>query len=83
MRCVAPGKPAFDTGMSMVSLPVLMGRHTNDVVTPRLSNKRASHTALGTGSDRLPIWLTFFNDRFFNQGSSRTGLYTGPTRDAF
>src|SRR5215469_11763190 len=80
---VTPSKTAFDTAVTVIGLPILVGDHANDLVALHLSLETASDAAIGAGRDDRMLRLAEFENRLLDQGRCRTSLDAGAARNAF
>src|SRR5690606_28054810 len=79
---ITPGEPAFHASMALVGLAVLPGHHAHDLVALELGAEPTTHPTVCAGGDDRMLGLAPFDDGFFLQRGSGTGLDAGSAGDA-
>ena len=77
MGGVTKSKTPFYTGVPLVGLAILMGRHTHHRIAFHLCTKGAAHSAVGTGGYHGVIWHTQVYHGVFRQRRRGTGADAG------
>ena len=82
MRRVADREAAFDAGMAVIGVAVLVRHHAHELLALHLGAERAADAAIGAGRDRAVLGRAYREQRFLDQRAGRTGLHAGAARDA-
>jgi hypothetical protein len=83
VRRIAEREAAFDAGMAVVRLAVLVGDHAHEFLALHLGAEGTTHAAIGAGRDDAVLGLAERDQRFLGQRRSRASLYAGAAADAF
>ena len=77
MGGIGKGKAPLHTGVALIGLAILMGRHANHGIALHLSLEGTAHTTVCTGCYHFMLGLAQFNNTVFGEGRGRTGIDTG------